>query len=54
MDIQPAYNYSKAVSYMTEYFSKSETVSYALIQAVKEVKQQSLKAQEASTFIYKF
>ena len=39
MDLQPVFNYYKAVSYMCSYFSKSGTESsQALIQACREIK----------------
>lgn len=48
MDIQPVFNYYKAVSYMCSYFSKSESESsQALIQASKEIQSMKLRTREA-------
>ena len=48
MDLQPVFNYYKAVSYMCAYFSKSETESSeALKQAAKEAKTMKLNTREA-------
>ena len=49
IDIQPVFNFYKAVSYMCAYFSKSETAtSEALNQASKEIKSQNLDARQAT------
>ena len=56
MDIQPVFNYYKAVSCMFPYFSKLESAtSQALIQLLKVFKCQAVNAREsvynlASTF----
>ena len=48
MDLQPVFNYYKAVSYMCAYFSKSETESSkALLQASKEIKTLKLNVKES-------
>ena len=48
IDLQPVYNYYKAVSYMTAYFSKSEnSISEAMKQAIKEIKLQNLSTRVA-------
>ena len=48
IDLQPVYNYYKAVSYMTTYFSKSEnSTSEAMEQAVQEIKLANLSARVA-------
>ena len=45
IDLQPVYNYYKAVSYMTAYFSKSEnSTSEAMKQTVEKIKRQNLSA----------
>ena len=48
IDLQPVYNYYKAVSYITAYFSKSEnSTSEVMKQVVQEVKLQNLSARVA-------
>ena len=48
IDLQPVYNYYKAVSYLTAYFSKSEnSTSEAMKQVVHEIKLQNLSARIA-------
>ena len=48
IDLQPVYNYYKAISYMTPYFSKSENeTSEALKQAVNGIRNQNLKTKES-------
>ena len=48
LDIQPVFNYYKAVSYMCAYFSKSESESsQALIQASQEVRTQKMNVRES-------
>ena len=48
LDIQPEHNYFKALTYMTAYFSKSESeVSESLKQATKEIKNQNLNVHDA-------
>ena len=48
LDIQPVHNYFKALTYMTAYFSKSESeVSESLKQAAKEIKKQNLNVSDA-------
>ena len=48
LDIQPEHNYFKALTYMTAYFSKSESeVSESLKQAAKEIKKQNLNVRDA-------
>ena len=52
MDIQPVYNYYRAVSYMCSYFSKSETeISVTMKEASKEVENLNLGVKDA---MYKF
>ena len=47
LKLQPVHNYYKSLSYMASYFSKSESQSSeALKQAVKEIKEQNLKAKD--------
>ena len=49
IDLQSVYNYYKAVSYMTAYFSKSEnSISEAMKQAIKEIKLQNLSTRVAT------
>ena len=48
MDLQPVFNYYKAISYMCAYFSKSETESSnALVQASKEIKTMKMSARDS-------
>ena len=48
MDLEPVYNYYKAISYMTAYFSNSGSeTSEALKQVVNEMRNQNLKTKEA-------
>ena len=48
LDLQTVHNYYKALSYMASYISKSESQSSeAWKQAVKEIKEQNLKAKDA-------
>ena len=48
MNLQPIYNYYKAISYMTVSFSKSiSETSEVLKQAVNEIRNQNLKTKEA-------
>ena len=48
MDLQPVFNYYKALSYMSTYFSKSESeTSQALLQACSEIKSMKLNIREA-------
>ena len=48
IDLQPVYNYYKAVSYMTAYFSKSEnSTSEAMKQAVQEIELLNLSVRVA-------
>ena len=47
VDIQPVHNYFKVLTYMTAYFSKSESeLSESLKQASKEIKNQSLNVSD--------
>ena len=53
LDIQPVYNYNKALTSMTVYFSKSESeVSESLKQAAKEIKSQNLNVRKAMKKLY--
>ena len=56
IDLQPVYNYYKAASYMTAYFSNSEnSTSDAVKQAVQEIKLQNLSARLAmKKLVYSF
>ena len=48
MDLQSVFNYYKAVSYISAYFSKSESeTSQTLLQACSEVKSMMLNVREA-------
>ena len=48
IDLQSVYNYYKAVSYMTEHFSKSENpTSEAMKQVVQEIELKNLSARLA-------
>ena len=48
MDLQPVFNYYKAVSYMSAYFSKSEwETSQALLKVCCEIKSTNLNARDA-------
>ena len=48
IDLQPAYNYYKAISYITAYSSKSESeISETFKHAVNEIRNQNLKTKEA-------
>ena len=48
MDLQPVFNYYKAASYMSAYFSKSQSeTSQALLQACSEIKSMKLNVREA-------
>ena len=59
MDLQPVFNYYKAVSYMSAYFSKSELeTSQALLQACSEIRSMNLHARKdmhkLGRFLFKF
>ena len=47
IDLQPVYNYYKAISYLASYFSKSKTeTSEALKQTLNGIRNQNLKIKE--------